>query len=115
MTLEMFLTLLLMVSVITGLAVEAIKMVLDDLERSYAANTLAGGVSALLSLAIGAAYVIMTGAALNAKLAVVLIALMFLSWLSAMVGYDKVVQAIKQIRSAYSTMLDNGSTEEKEE
>ena len=32
-------------------------------------------------------------------MAVYLIALVFLSWLSAMVGYDKVMQAISQIKS----------------
>lgn len=60
---------------------------------------LAGYVAVVLSIAVGAAYVIMAGAAVNAKMAVCLIALMFLSWLSAMVGYDKVMQAISQFKT----------------
>ena len=42
----------------------------------------------------------MVEAQLNAKMAVILIALVLLSWLCAMVGYDKVMQAISQIKIA---------------
>ena len=55
---------------------------------------MAVGLSVLVSLG----YVILTEAAFNAKLAVYLIALMLLSWLAAMVGYDKVIQAISQFK-----------------
>ena len=44
-------------------------------------------------------YMIWTETALNAKVAVELIALMYLSFLVSTNGYDKVVQAIKQIQS----------------
>ena len=54
--------------------------------------------SLVLSVAVGAAYIILTESAINAQMAVYLIALMLLSWLSAMVGYDKVIQAISQFR-----------------
>lgn len=40
----------------------------------------------------------MVQAAISAQMVVILIALVLLSWLSAMVGYDKVIQAIGQIR-----------------
>ena len=53
----------------------------------------------MLSLAIGIAYIVLEGLAWSDKMAVYLIALVFLSWLSAMVGYDKVMQAISQIKS----------------
>lgn len=50
-----------------------------------------------LSVVVSAGYVILTESALNAKMAVYLIALMVLSWLSSMIGYDKVIQTIQQI------------------
>lgn len=99
MTLEVFLLGLLIVSTLTGLTTEAIKKWLQERNKSYYSNALAGYVAVGLSVVIGAAYVVLSGATLNAQMAVYLIALVFLSWLSAMVGYDKVVQAISQFRT----------------
>lgn len=98
MTMEFFLLLLMIVSVMTGLCTEAIKKLFDEAKVKYSSNVLAGIVAAVLACAIGCCYVVMAGAALNAKLAVILLALVLLSWLSAMVGYDKVIQAINQFR-----------------
>lgn len=98
MKLEMFLLILLIVSTLTGLVTEAIKKWLQERNKNYYANALAGYVAVVMSIAVGVAYIILTQASLNAQMAVYLIALVFLSWLSAMVGYDKVVQAISQFR-----------------
>lgn len=94
----MFLLILLIVSTLTGLFTEAIKKWLQERNKNYYANALAGYVAVALSVVVGAAYIILTQAALNAQMAVYLIALVFLSWLSAMIGYDKVVQAISQFK-----------------
>lgn len=99
MSLSTFLMLLLIVSTFTGLVTEAVKKCLQERGKTYYANALAGYVSVGLSIAIGAAYIILSGAAINAQMAVYLIALLFLSWLAAMVGYDKVIQTIAQISS----------------
>lgn len=98
MTLEVFLLLLLIISTLTGLVTEAIKKWMQERNKKYYANALAGYVATALSVAVGASYIILTQAALNAQMAVYLIALVFLSWLSAMIGYDKVVQAIAQFK-----------------
>ena len=98
MKLEIFLLILLIVSTLTGLFTEAIKKWLQERNKNYYANALAGYVAVALSVVVGAAYIILTQAALNAQMAVYLIALVFLSWLSAMIGYDKVVQAISQFK-----------------
>lgn len=98
MSLEIFLALLMIVSVITGLVTEGIKKLLDEYGKAYKSNMLAGTVASVLSVFVGAGYVILMDARLNAKMAVILIALMMLSWLSSMVGYDKVVQAIAQFK-----------------
>lgn len=99
MTLEIFLFGLLVVSVLTGLFTEAIKKWLQERDKHYYPNALAGYVAVGLSIAVGIAYVIVTGAAINAQMAVYLIALVLLSWLCAMVGYDKVIQAISQFKT----------------
>lgn len=98
MSLNVFLMMLLIVSTFTGLVTEAVKKCLQERGKTYYANALAGYISAGLSIAVGTAYIILTGAAINAQMAVYLIALVFMSWLAAMVGYDKVVQAIAQFR-----------------
>lgn len=99
MTIETFLMVLLIVSTLTGLFTEALKKCFDGCKRKYYSNLLAGATAVVLSLAIGIAYIVLEGLAWSDKMAVYLIALVFLSWLSAMVGYDKVMQAISQIKS----------------
>lgn len=98
MSLEIFLLGLLIVSTLTGLFTEAIKKWLDERGKKYYSNALAGYVAIGLSIAVGIAYIILVGAVLNAQTAVYLIALILLSWLCAMVGYDKVMQAIAQFK-----------------
>lgn len=98
MTMEIFLLLLLITSSVAGLATEGIKKLLDEKERNYSKNALAGYVSLALSVLVGGGYVILFEIPLDAKLFVYLIALMLLSWLCAMVGYDKVIQTISQFK-----------------
>lgn len=98
MTLDIFLLGLLVVSVLTGLFTEAIKKWLQEMDKKYYPNALAGYVVIGLSITVGFSYIIVTGAVINAKIAVYLIALVLLSWLCAMIGYDKVIQAISQFR-----------------
>ena len=71
---------------------------MDERGTKYYSNALAGYVAIGLSIAVGIAYIILVGAVLNAQTAVYLIALILLSWLCAMVGYDKVMQAIAQFK-----------------
>lgn len=99
MTSEIFLLGLLIVSVLTGLFTEAIKNYLTEKGKTYYANALAGYCAVGLSIAVSAGYMILTETAFNAKMAVYLIALAFLSWLAAMCGYDKVIQAIAQFKT----------------
>jgi hypothetical protein len=99
MTLEVFLFILLIVSAFTGLFTEGVKMLLQELDVSYRANALAGVVAIVLSLLVGSAYIILMAATINAQMVVYLIALVLLSWLCAMVGYDKVIQTITQFKN----------------
>lgn len=97
--LETFLLGLLIVSALTGLVTEAIKKIIAERNATYRANTLAGLVSLVLSAAVGTGYILLSGIGFTTQVIVYLIALLFLSWLCAMVGYDKVMQTISQFKS----------------
>lgn len=95
MEMHVFLVMLLACSLLTSLTVEAIKRMNEGEGKRW--NVMVAVVAVILAVAIGVAYAVMTGIAVTAQYVVIIIALCFLSWLCAMVGYDKVIQAIEQI------------------
>lgn len=99
-SLEMFLFGLMVSSVVTGLVTEAVKAVLLEYNVTYYANTLAGIVSVVVSAAVGIAYMILENITLNGPVVVCFVALIVMSWLCAMIGYDKVIQAISQFKTS---------------
>ncbi len=99
MNIGVFLTLLMVVSVFTSLFTEAVKIVLDSLGKKFpSSNVLAGIVSIVLSVLVCVGYAVLYDVPHTDANAVYCVALVLLGWLSAMVGYDKVIQAITQIR-----------------
>lgn len=99
MNIGVFLTLLMVVSVFTGLFTEAVKAVLDSLGKKFpSSNLLAGIVAVVLSVLICVAYSTLYDIPFTDKMAIYYVALVLLGWLSAMVGYDKVIQALTQIK-----------------
>ena len=98
MELQVFLMMLLIASTLTGLATEAVKVWLIERGKKYYANALAGYISIAVSALVGVIYIVMTEATFNAQMVVFLVMLIFLSWLAAMVGYDKVIQTIAQLK-----------------
>ena len=101
MSLEFLFFALLLVSILTNLTVEGIKKLWEDTEN-YSLNVLAATVSVVLSVAVSLGYLIWTETMINARISVELIALAYLSFLVSTNGYDKVVQAIRQIKEARS-------------
>lgn len=99
MNMEIFLMLLMAISIFTGLFTEALKMCLDSIKVKFASNLLAGAVAVALSVLVSVAYMLLAEIAYTDKMMVYLIALVLLSWLSAMVGYDKVIQALMQLHN----------------
>ena len=98
-SLHVFMLGVLITSTMTGLATEAIKKILAEYSKNYYANTLAGIVSVILSVAIGVGYMMISGISFTSQSIIYLVTLVFISWLCAMVGYDKVVQAISQFKT----------------
>lgn len=95
---EMLLLTLVAASVFTSLFTEAVKIVLDEIGINYSSNILAGIVAVVVMVALCAGGCAMLDIVINIKVIVTAVGLTLLSWLGAMVGYDKVLQAIKQIR-----------------
>ena len=92
-------TALLIVSVITNLTVEGIKQLLDGTKVKYSSNVLAAVLSVLIACAVSVIYLIMTDTIFTMKIGVEIVVLMYLGFRISTVGYDKVIQMLKQIQS----------------
>lgn len=88
---------LLAISLLTNGTVEAIKKAFEGMNVKYSSNLLAIIVAMVLAVAISAGYMILNGIMFDAKIAVQVIALIYLSFLVSTIGYDKVVQMLGQI------------------
>ena len=97
---ETFLVIMLATSALTGLVTQAVKVIFNEHNITYRANTLAGVIAAILSAAISLGYCVITDVVCSTHIVVCLVALVFLSWLGSMVGYDKVIQAISQFKTS---------------
>lgn len=86
-----------LISVLTSLTVEAIKKILNEKKVEYSSNLLAVIVSTILTVALCVGYTLYFGEPFTIQKVIVMIALTFLSFLSATVSFDKVKQALQQI------------------
>lgn len=100
MSISFILTALLIISAITNLSVEGIKKLLDGSNIKYSSNILAAILSIVIACVVSAIHMIMTNIAFTTKIGVEIAILMYLSFLVSTVGYDKVVQTLKQIQAA---------------
>lgn len=100
MSISFILTALLVVSAITNLSVEGIKKLLDGSNVKYSSNILAAVLSVVIACAVSVVYLIMTDTTFTTKIGVEIAILMYLGFLVSTVGYDKVVQTLKQIQAA---------------
>lgn len=94
MTLTTGSILLMLCSVLTGLIVEAIKKMMDTKKH----NITAAVVSIVVGAAVPIGYILYNGMAFDKTVALYVVSIIVLSWLCAMLGYDKVVQTITQVK-----------------
>ncbi len=97
MTVTIFLIILTVCATITALLTEGIKKFLDEAHVSYASNILVLIVSLIVGCGATAIYYVNYQVPFNALNSVYLALMGIANWLGAMVGYDKVKQAISQI------------------
>ena len=93
----LLISVLAIISVLTSLTVEGLKKILDEKGVTYSSNLLAVIVSAILTIAMCIGYVLYYGVPFTIQTVIVMIALVFLSFLSATVGYDKVKMLFEQM------------------
>ena len=93
-------TALLIVSLLTNLTVEGIKKLLEGTNKTYSSNVLAAILSTIISGAVCVIYLIMNDVVFSLKIGVEVLILMYLGFLISTVGYDKVIQTIKQIQTS---------------
>lgn len=98
MSYEFLFTALFAVSVLTTLTVQGIKTLLNKEDKNYSSNVLAVVVSTVLSVAVSVCYIVYANVAVTVQVVIEIVVLVYLSFLVATNGYDKVVQAIDQIR-----------------
>ena len=91
-------TALLAVSVLTNLTVEGFKKLLDGTKVRYSSNAMAAVLSIVLAGALSVIYLILTDTAFTMKIGVEIAVLMYLGFLVSTVGYDKVLQMLRQLR-----------------
>lgn len=92
-------TALLIVSLLTNLTVEGIKKLLEGTNKTYSSNVLAAILSTIISGAVCVIYLIMNDVVFSLKIGVEVLILIYLGFLISTVGYDKVIQTIKQIQT----------------
>ena len=99
MTVEIFLALLSVFTIVTSLCTQAVKKFLDSLEITYASNV----VVLIVSICIGAfgtsGFYILNDYAWTLYNITFIVLMILTNWVCAMVGYDKVMQAIQQIKN----------------
>ena len=98
MDLSFLTTALIAVSLLTNLTVEGLKKLMDERGMTYSSNLLAAVTSVIIAAAIFGGYMIMIDIAFTIKIAVQIVVLMYLAFLASTVGYDKIVQTLKQIK-----------------
>ena len=86
-----------LISVLTSLTVEAIKKILNEKKVEYSSNLLAVIVSTILTVALCVGYTLYFGEPFTIQKVIIMIALTFLSFLSATVGYDKIKMLLEQL------------------
>lgn len=94
MTLSTASFVLLICSTLTGLIVEAIKKMF----KVSSLNILAAIVSAIVGIVVSIGYIELYKIAFDTNAVLFIVGIVVLSWLSSMLGYDKVMQTLSQIK-----------------
>lgn len=98
MTLTLFMTLLVILAVCVSLITEAVKKFLDEAGVKYSSNIVVLIVAVIVGAGGTALMYLFLGIAFTPPNIVVLIVAVAV-WVGAMVGYDKVIQMMEQLKN----------------
>lgn len=98
MTFEVFVMLLFAFSIFTSLFVEGSKNLLNSLNVTYASNILVLCIALIVGGLGTTFFYIWNDIAFTAKSIIGIFLMVCANWLVAMLGYDKVMQAITQVK-----------------
>lgn len=96
---ETLLKVLAIIAALTTLTVQGIKKILDEKGISYSPNLLAVIVSGVLTVAICVGYVLYCGIPFTVQTVITILAMVYLSFLVATEGYDKIKQLWEQLHA----------------
>ena len=99
MNVTLFVTLFTIFSTVTGVCTEGCKKLLDDMKVSYASNILAFIIACVIGVGGTGIYYILSSIEFNVINIVYMLLMGIVTALGAMVGYDKVIQTIEQVKS----------------
>lgn len=88
-----------LISVLSSLATEGVKKLLEETKMKYSCNVLASILSVVITLGVQMYMLAPNASQIGAGELSETFALMFLSFLTATVGYDKVTQLLGQIKN----------------
>ena len=118
MTITLFISLFTLGSAISALLTEAIKRAYQNADMKYSSNVVALINSVVVGgLGTGAAYMLLS-IPWTMNNIICLLLMIVVVWIASMIGYDKVVQLLNQIKDITPKEVkedgkdDNGSTEE---
>lgn len=99
MTLTLFIALLVILAVCVSLITEAVKKFLDDAGIKYSANIVVLIVAVIVGAGGTALMYLFMGIAFTPPNIVCMVLMAVAVWVGAMVGYDKVIQMIEQLKN----------------
>jgi hypothetical protein len=98
MTLTLFMTLLVILAVVVSLITEAVKKFLDSILIEYASNMVVLIVALIVGVGGTALAYLFLDIAFTTPNIVCMVLMAVAIWVGAMVGYDKVLQMLEQLK-----------------
>lgn len=99
MTLYLFMTLIVILAICVSLITEAVKKFLDDAGVKYSSNLVVLIVSVIVGVGGTALMYLYLGIAFTSPNIICMVLMAIAVWVGAMIGYDKVLQMLEQLKN----------------
>ena len=99
MTFTLFMTLLVILAVVVSLFTEAVKSILDKAGGKYSSNVVVLIVALIVGAGGTALVYIFLGIAFTVPNIICIVLMALAVWVGSMVGYDKVLQLVEQLKT----------------